>query len=52
MVIPNLPGLDNLSTLGVKRVSMGPFAFQKVYKGIAELSKAINTTRNFSSIFQ
>jgi 2-methylisocitrate lyase-like PEP mutase family enzyme len=52
MVIPNLPGLDTLHTLGVKRVSMGPFAFQKVYKGIAELSKAINASRNFSSVFQ
>ncbi len=47
MVIPNLPGLDRLNALGVKRVSMGPFAFQKVYKGIAELSKAINAVEEF-----
>jgi 2-methylisocitrate lyase-like PEP mutase family enzyme len=45
MCVPNLPDLDALSKLGVKRVSMGPFMFHRVYSEIGTLSKAIRSTR-------
>lgn len=50
MVIPGLPDLERLNELGVKRVSMGPFMFQKVYNGIGNLSQAITASRNVSPI--
>lgn len=50
MCIPGLPGLDKLRELGVKRVSMGPFMFKKVYENIHKLSKAIISTRTFSPL--
>ena len=50
MCVPKLPDLDTLNNLGVKRVSMGPFMFHKVYAGISQLSKAILTTRTFSPV--
>jgi 2-methylisocitrate lyase-like PEP mutase family enzyme len=51
MCVPALPGIDVLNTLGVKRVSMGPFPFHKVYTGIGELSNAISSTRTFNAMF-
>jgi 2-methylisocitrate lyase-like PEP mutase family enzyme len=50
MCIPGLPDFDTLNKLGVKRVSMGPFLFNKVYNDAAQLSEAIITDKNFSSI--
>lgn len=50
MVIPGLPGLDILNRLGVKRVSMGPFLYTKVYDNIAPLVGTIRKDKNFSSI--
>jgi 2-methylisocitrate lyase-like PEP mutase family enzyme len=50
MCVPNLPDFDTLNKLGVKRVTMGPFIFHKVYAGINQLSKAIIATKNFESI--
>ncbi|HEY9005050.1 MAG TPA: isocitrate lyase/phosphoenolpyruvate mutase family protein [Ohtaekwangia sp.] len=50
MCIPGLPDLDTLNRLGVKRVSMGPFMFHKVYAGISTLSKAIVSSRSFTPI--
>lgn len=50
MCIPGIPGVQELNRLGVKRVSMGPFMFQKVYAGIGELTKAINVKQDFSPI--
>ena len=50
MVIPGLPDIDRLNELGVKRVSMGPFMFQKVYNGLGALSQSIATKKNFSPI--
>jgi 2-methylisocitrate lyase-like PEP mutase family enzyme len=44
MCVPNLPDLDTLRNLGVKRVSMGPFLFHKVYAGIRQLSQEIVTS--------
>ena len=50
MVIPGLPDLERLNELGVKRVSMGPFMFQKVYNSIGNLSQAITASKNVSPI--
>lgn len=50
MCIPGLPGFDTLNKLGVKRVSMGPFLFNKVYAHAVDLSGAITATKSFSPI--
>ena len=50
MVIPGLPDIERLNELGVRRVSMGPFMFQKVYTRIGALSQSIVSKKNFSSI--
>jgi 2-methylisocitrate lyase-like PEP mutase family enzyme len=50
MCFPGLPDFDVLNTLGVKRVSFGPFMFQKVYQGIGQLSQAITTSKSVSPI--
>ena len=50
MCVPGLPGFDRLNKLGVKRVSMGPFMFNKVYNNIAELTKTITTGNSFTAI--
>jgi 2-methylisocitrate lyase-like PEP mutase family enzyme len=50
MCAPNLPGFDTLNKLGVKRVSMGPFLFHKVYGEISQLCKAIVAARTFSPV--
>jgi 2-methylisocitrate lyase-like PEP mutase family enzyme len=51
MCIPNLSALDALNALGVKRVSMGPFMFHKVYAGIDKVAKDITSTRTFTPLF-
>jgi 2-methylisocitrate lyase-like PEP mutase family enzyme len=50
MCLPGLPDFAVLNRLGVKRVSMGPFMFQKVYAAIGQLSQAIVKADNFSAI--
>ncbi|MBA4057914.1 MAG: isocitrate lyase/phosphoenolpyruvate mutase family protein, partial [Marivirga sp.] len=50
MCIPGIPGIQELNRLGVKRVSMGPFMFQKVYAAIGELTRAISVKQDFSPI--
>lgn len=50
MCMPNLPDFEELGSLGVKRMSMGPFLFNKVYSNAAELAKAVYSGKNFSSI--
>lgn len=51
MSIPQLPDFDTLQTLGVKRVSMGPFLFNKVYNNIVQLIQAITSSNNFEPLF-
>lgn len=41
MAIPGLPGFDTLNKLGIKRVSTGPFLFNKIYDNISALSNAV-----------
>jgi len=50
MCFPGLPGFDVLRQLGVKRVSMGPFLFSKVYGQIDQFIGNIAANKNFSSI--
>jgi len=50
MCMPDLPGFEELGVLGVKRISMGPFLFNKVYDAAGKLAKAVISDKNFSSI--
>lgn len=50
MCMPGLPGFAELEILGVKRISMGGFFFNKAYEHISELSNKIKNDQNFSSI--
>jgi 2-methylisocitrate lyase-like PEP mutase family enzyme len=50
MCMPGLPGFDELGSLGVKRISMGPFLFNKVNTLFGQLAAAVLTDQNFSSI--
>jgi len=50
MCIPGLPGFEVLNKLGVKRASMGPFLFNKIYDEASQLSQEITTNKNFSPI--
>jgi 2-methylisocitrate lyase-like PEP mutase family enzyme len=50
MCMPGLPGFEELESLGVRRISMGPFFFNKVYDNAAKISKSISNDKNFSSI--
>jgi 2-methylisocitrate lyase-like PEP mutase family enzyme len=47
MVIPGLPDYDVLGRLGVKRISMGPFLFSKVYSHAARLAQQVQEQNNF-----
>jgi 2-methylisocitrate lyase-like PEP mutase family enzyme len=50
MCIPGLPDLPTLKHLGVKRASMGPFLFRKVYETAGQLAESIVANQNFSPI--
>jgi len=50
MCVPGLPGFGTLSQLGVRRVSMGPFFFNKIYGNIGKLTDAVNTEQNFAPV--
>lgn len=50
MCMPDLPAFEELGDLGVKRISMGPFLFNKVYDTAGKLAKAVISDKNFSSI--
>jgi len=50
MCMPDLPDFDELALLGVKRISMGPFLFNKSSAIIAQFAKKIMSDKNFSSI--
>jgi 2-methylisocitrate lyase-like PEP mutase family enzyme len=50
MCIPGLPDFDVLNKLGVKRASMGPFLFNKVYKHASALGEKILDNNSFKSI--
>jgi len=50
MLTAGLPNLDILRQLGVKRVSMGPYLFNKLYSQIHELAKGIEKSRSLNAI--
>jgi 2-methylisocitrate lyase-like PEP mutase family enzyme len=50
MCIPGLPGFEILNKLGVKRVSMGPFLFNKIYDNMDHLFKEIITDKSLSPL--
>ncbi|MES2377269.1 MAG: isocitrate lyase/phosphoenolpyruvate mutase family protein [Bacteroidota bacterium] len=50
MCMPALPDFDVLKSLGVKRISMGPFLFNSVYSHAGKLAKAIIDDNNFLPI--
>jgi 2-methylisocitrate lyase-like PEP mutase family enzyme len=49
MCMPDLPDFDELALLGVKRISMGPFLFNKANDVIGKLASNIVNDKNFSS---
>ncbi|HXB08798.1 MAG TPA: isocitrate lyase/phosphoenolpyruvate mutase family protein [Puia sp.] len=50
MAIPGLPDIPTLRELGVKRISMGPFLFSKVYDQAAILAQKIYEDNNLQPI--
>lgn len=46
MVIPGLPDWETIRLLGVRRVSMGPFLFSKVYEYAATLAKTVREQKD------
>jgi 2-methylisocitrate lyase-like PEP mutase family enzyme len=51
MCMPDLPGFQDLGSLGVKRISMGGFFFNKIYDIAGKLSKSVINEKNFSPVF-
>lgn len=51
MAMPNLPTFETLAHLGVKRISMGNFLFDKMYDQLELLTQNILTQKSFKSIF-
>jgi 2-methylisocitrate lyase-like PEP mutase family enzyme len=51
MCVPGLPDLPVLRRLGVKRVSMGPFLYNRVYELAGQLSKAVMAGGSFAPLF-
>ena len=50
MCMPALPTFDELTALGVKRISMGAFFFEKVYKNAATLAQTV-ANGNLAALF-
>lgn len=50
MCYPDLPDFGTLKKLGVKRVSFGPFLFNKVYEEIGKLTQVITSNQNISPL--
>lgn len=51
MCMPYLPNFEELTALGVKRISMGGFFFNKVYQDADQLAKTILNGQDFGPIF-
>ncbi len=51
MCMPNLPDFDILENLGVKRISMGNFIFDKMYSQFKFKTEEILSQKSFKSIF-
>ncbi len=51
MCMPNLPDFKTLTKLGVKRISMGNFLFNKMYNEFEQIVKILVNKESFNSIF-
>ena len=51
MCMPNLPDFDTLTKLGVKRISIGNFLFDKMYGKFEETVQTVLNQNSFKSIF-
>lgn len=51
MCMPNLPDFEKLAELGVKRISMGNFIFDKMYSEFENTTTDILNQQSFKSIF-
>lgn len=51
MCMPNLPDFDTLNDLGIKRISMGNFLFDKMYRQFEQTTKIVLNQKSFKSIF-
>jgi 2-methylisocitrate lyase-like PEP mutase family enzyme len=51
MCIPGLPAFDILNRLGVRRASMGPFLFNKIYDTAAQIAGGVINAQSFAPIF-
>ena len=52
MCMPELPGFEELKSLGVRRISMGPFVNNLINKKTVEAITTILKDNNFSSLFK
>ncbi|WP_205514153.1 isocitrate lyase/PEP mutase family protein [Longitalea arenae] len=50
MCVPGLPDFDSLQKLGVKRISMGPFLFNKVYEQVGLLAGSVRQAKDFGAL--
>lgn len=51
MCMPDLPNFNILKSIGVKRISMGNFINDFVYKNMAQVSEKIINEKSFNSLF-
>jgi 2-methylisocitrate lyase-like PEP mutase family enzyme len=49
--MPNLPDFNTLNDLGVKRISMGNFLFDKMYLQFEQTTKTVLNQKSFKTIF-
>ena len=51
LCMPNLPNFDKLMKLGVKRISMGNFIFDNMYKDFESMLNLVSVQKSFNSVF-
>ncbi|MFD2564959.1 isocitrate lyase/PEP mutase family protein [Aquimarina rubra] len=51
MCMPNLPDFETLANLGVQRISMGNFLFDRMYSQLESTTKEVVNQQSFQSIF-
>ncbi len=52
MSMPGVPPFNKLRELGVKRISLGPFAFSATYKKLESLAAGIVKEKNLGAMFE
>lgn len=52
MCMPDLPSFDDLRQAGVKRLSIGPFLFNKMYRDLETSIAKMNGDGSFKSLFE